>query len=428
MTAIQPVMTTAGIQALFNADNTGVAAKITHIALGDSGYTPVDSATGLINEKQRVAVSGGEIIGNNQIHLTATASGSSPYWIREIGIYLEDSTLLAIYSHPSRALAYKTADTDILFSFDLLLQAAPLGSVTIDGTGSLSFPHASATKAGIVELATSTEAKAGTDTSRAVTPAGLKYTIDQRVVKMDVTGWQTVKSGLIMTTPEAFDLDVSQAATSNASAAQIYQANTNKDAALTFLVKDQLAFHIVADPETQELMIGGWSYGDTNKYIMWHQRNNDMVGQVGFFAGNATPRGWLRANGAAVSRTTYSALFTALGTLYGEGDGSTTFNLPDMRGEFARGWDNGRGVDSNRVLGSAQADALQRIQGDFRHVSMRELAVSGAFKKSTTTRLMYNGSHNPQTLPGVAFDSALVTRSANETRPRNLAFLACIKY
>lgn len=72
------------------------------------------------------------------------------------------------------------------------------------------------------------------------------------------------------------------------------------------------------------------------------------------FAGPNIPPGYLRANGAAVSRTTYAALFAALGTYYGGGDGSTTFNLPDARAMFLRGLDEGRGVDPGRFLGTIQ--------------------------------------------------------------------------
>ena len=66
-----------------------------------------------------------------------------------------------------------------------------------------------------------------------------------------------------------------------------------------------------------------------------------LVGQVNFFATSSAPAGFLKCSGQAVSRTTYAALFTAIGTLYGVGDGSTTFNLPDLRGEFIRGLDDG---------------------------------------------------------------------------------------
>ncbi|MGC3984841.1 MAG: phage tail protein [Pseudorhodoferax sp.] len=72
------------------------------------------------------------------------------------------------------------------------------------------------------------------------------------------------------------------------------------------------------------------------------------------FAGSTPPPGWFKRNGAAVSRATYAALFAAIGTNYGAGDGSTTFNLPDDRGLVDRGLDEGRGLDPGRVLGSYQ--------------------------------------------------------------------------
>lgn len=77
-------------------------------------------------------------------------------------------------------------------------------------------------------------------------------------------------------------------------------------------------------------------------------------GDIKWTAASTAPSGWLKANGDIVSRTTYAALFTKIGTRYGSGDGSTTFKLPDLRGEFVRGWDDGRGVDLGRALGSSQ--------------------------------------------------------------------------
>lgn len=78
------------------------------------------------------------------------------------------------------------------------------------------------------------------------------------------------------------------------------------------------------------------------------------TGSVFAMATSTVPAGYLECNGAAVSRTVYRTLFGLIGTSYGAGDGSTTFNLPDLRGEFIRGWDNGRGVDAGRAIGSFQ--------------------------------------------------------------------------
>lgn len=82
-------------------------------------------------------------------------------------------------------------------------------------------------------------------------------------------------------------------------------------------------------------------------------------GAIMYFATANAPTGWLKANGALVSRTTYARLFAAIGTLHGAGDGSTTFKLPDLRGEFIRGADDGRGVDSGRTVGSSQGQSYQ---------------------------------------------------------------------
>jgi len=79
------------------------------------------------------------------------------------------------------------------------------------------------------------------------------------------------------------------------------------------------------------------------------------IGDIKTVATAEPPKGWLKCNGDIVSRTQYAALFAAIGTRFGAGNGSTTFALPDLRGEFVRGWDDGRKVDNARVLGSAQA-------------------------------------------------------------------------
>lgn len=88
-----------------------------------------------------------------------------------------------------------------------------------------------------------------------------------------------------------------------------------------------------------------------------------MTGTVLPFAGSSAPTGWLLCDGSAVSRSSYPNLFAKIGTTYGAGDGTTTFNLPDTRGEFIRGLDAGRGIDAGRVLGSAQLASTVRTNG-----------------------------------------------------------------
>ena len=86
------------------------------------------------------------------------------------------------------------------------------------------------------------------------------------------------------------------------------------------------------------------------------------AGSMIYSFASSPPSGFLKANGATISRTTYADLFAVIGTQYGAGDGSTTFQLPDLRGEFIRGYDDGRGVDPEgptRSVGSSQDDAFQ---------------------------------------------------------------------
>lgn len=132
----------------------------------------------------------------------------------------------------------------------------------------------------------------------------------------------------------------------------------------------------------------------------------------------SAPAGWLKANGAAVSRSTYATLFAAIGTTFGAGDGSTTFTLPDLRGEFIRGCDDGRGVDAGRAIGTAQTDALQNITGsvfaDTGASSGVFASPVGAFGVSGATSLfVQSGGTSGTRYTGLNFDASLVARTAD---------------
>ena len=152
-------------------------------------------------------------------------------------------------------------------------------------------------------------------------------------------------------------------------------------------------------------------------------------GAVMHFAMTSAPSGWLAANGSAVSRTTYAALFAASGVTFGAGDGSTTFNLPDLRGEFVRGHDNGRGIDSGRVFGSAQADAFQgHWHGIENSVYGQAGSDGGGGAGSGNIRIDGSPATPYPYATYVTTDGVNGTpRTAAETRPRNIALLACIK-
>lgn len=127
------------------------------------------------------------------------------------------------------------------------------------------------------------------------------------------------------------------------------------------------------------------------------------------------------AGGAAINTSgSQSGIHTAIHAPFGDGDGSTTFNVPDLRGEFIRGWDDSRSVDTNRAFGILQLDAFQ----GHKHEGLRTTFFNNGIA----------GGGNPTTsLPGTADGSEQATtfgtpRTATETRPRNVAMLACIKF
>lgn len=105
---------------------------------------------------------------------------------------------------------------------------------------------------------------------------------------------------------------------------------------------------IIFETDTQETRI--WSSSTSS----WRIVGGSPVGTVINFAGSTAPSGWLIANGDAISRSGYPALFSVIGTTYGSGDGSTTFNIPDLRGRVPIGVDGGvNRVTSNNALGQS---------------------------------------------------------------------------
>jgi phage-related tail fiber protein len=169
----------------------------------------------------------------------------------------------------------------------------------------------------------------------------------------------------------------------------------------------------------------------------------DMVGMVAHFAMPTPPDGWLKRNGAAVSRTTYAALFAKIGTAWGAGDGSTTFNLPDARGYFDRAWDDSRGIDTGRAFASNQAPQNQShthsgtalTSGVHSHVTdfVREKLPVANVTDGGNAVLgdQITDGIQPMTSstdPGHTHTLSIASSGGTEARPYNQAYLACIKY
>lgn len=153
----------------------------------------------------------------------------------------------------------------------------------------------------------------------------------------------------------------------------------------------------------------------TTAFVGAQVASSTPAGAVLSFAMNTAPTGWLECDGAAIDRTNYATLFTAIGTTFGEGDGSTTFNIPDLRGVFVRGWANAKlnagddGIyDAGRNFGTEQADAFKAHSHTFK-------GATGSSGSGTSSRDSVPETQNT----GLTGDI--------ETRPRNVALMYCIK-
>lgn len=157
-------------------------------------------------------------------------------------------------------------------------------------------------------------------------------------------------------------------------------------------------------------------------------------GAVMSFAMSAAPVGWLACDGTAVSRDQYSSLFTAVGTTYGVGNNSTTFNVPNLQGQFVRGLTTNQSTASrdplsaSRVLGNVQNDAFQGHWHNL-YYSAGVRGTASPFNNVDLISVIPGDGYNDNRVKEAIADGTNGTpRITSETRPINIALLYCIKY
>ena len=166
------------------------------------------------------------------------------------------------------------------------------------------------------------------------------------------------------------------------------------------------------------------------------------------FAGPAEniPAGWMLCDGSAVSRSTYANLYNAIGVAWGNGDGSSTFNLPDLRGMFLRGVSgsnttndpdastrlaNANGGNSGNNVGSYQGDAIRNITGacgTFGGESRGNLPDVGALWRETGVNKNTGSDGNGSGIRSVNIDASRVVPVGSDNRPKNVYVTYIIKY
>lgn len=170
-----------------------------------------------------------------------------------------------------------------------------------------------------------------------------------------------------------------------------------------------------------------------SSFSPWYSAIGDQPGQGSFTFAETAPIGYLLAHGQLVSRAQYPALFAAIGTIYGEGDGITTFRLPDTRGMFLRGFDAGRGIDAGRKIATDQRAAVPNITAEFRafaqHINETgsgAVSIKQTFYAQGSDKNFWNVereySFNASSMSDVYLNDC------REVRPINIAVNYIIKY
>lgn len=442
----QTIHTTYGLTAMDQAEATGVPINLTHMAVGDGGGNPVtpdEGMTALVNERWRTTVntvvqdpSNPKVFYVEMIIPAATGG----WTVREVGVFDEDGNMFVVSNYPE---TYKTvpsdgATNDLCIRLEFMASNASVITLVVDPAVTV------ATRSWVINNITAAELIPGGTTGQVLTKqsnadgdADWQDPDSNTVLVNTLEEQQTLAASQLtinMAERTTFGLSVliegvrlprrsgaggwqqgasdTQIVLGGPTGGGYYPVGTevtmlqNEPAGnLPTPLEKSLNLSDVPDKPTARTNLDVYSRAETDQ--------KGPTGMVAYFARNTPPSGWLAANGAVVSRTTYAVLFSAIGTTFNTGgEAGTDFRLPDGRGEFIRGWDNSRGVDVGRVFGSWQADQL---------------------KAHTHSYEWFPGEGNGETDNNYQAGHTQVTGTTGstggaETRPRNLAMLCCIKF
>ena len=451
------IHTSYGLSRLAQAESTGTQINLTHMAVGDGNgnkVTPNPAQTQLVRERFRSTINRVFQSPDDRLRFTAELiipASAGGFTLREVGVFDADGSLFAVGNLPD---TYKPIDSEGAYSdtvvrLDFMVSNASTITLQIDPnvvvvtqqwisnnvTAGFLLPGGTTGQVlakvsnadGDVHWIDPTQANVVVDTvaERQIMAAG------QTIVDLASTityGLAVYIEGVRLsrgTGPDDWQPDASLAnrvilGKSYPDGTKIECVNNEPAGSAPAPLERSKNLSDVESKETSRNNLDVFSKAETTTLA----RQQSPAGLVAHFARNSAPTGWLKANGAAVNRTAYADLFAAIGTTFGAGDGINTFNLPDLRGEFVRGWDDSRGVDSSRAFGSAQADELKQHAHKY-------YGPNGANGSRTVFALqsgsggVYSDGIN-QANGSVA--DAFQNPGGTETRPRNIALLACIKF
>jgi microcystin-dependent protein len=283
-------ITDAGRAALRNAQGDGTnAVRIAYATVTATAFT---SGQPVPDEIKRITSIAGGATAADTIHVTISDASKDVYSVRGFGFYLADGTLFASYGQAD-VIVEKSAGAVMLLACDVQFASASASQVTFGDTTFIN-PAATPDTLGVVKLASDDDARAGRDMQKAMTPANDLAALNARLGDNAPTAY--IKRLLAIA--------------------------TNSDLLNALGPTFPPSKHTHAMEEVTGLVAQLATKLDT--------RLRYVAGQIIVTAGKQAPPYTLLCNGAALSRTQYADLFTAIGTTYGAGDGVTTFNVPRL--------------------------------------------------------------------------------------------------
>lgn len=372
-------LTQPGLAACWNAKNTGTTIEITHVQVGSGNRAPDGTEVELLDPREVVAIAAGSRVSPGQVRMTAMFQGNAlAYDIAELGLWkgapgAAGSVLVCYWSQATGVLTSKAAGVDFVFSHDMAISdATAAGVITVLADTSL---------APALALLTEHEAKADPH------PGYMrKFKLTDALPQADVGPiWHDAYNSVM--TWQTF----------NANGAT-YTGYASVDVGCLSL-------------DTQPTARRGYiKSGVTN------------LSRTAY----ASLRNWAIHNGVLVA----SAAWAAGAFVFKDNADGTTFAVADVRGEFPRFWDDGRGVDGGRAFGSAQFATPVRVKQAYTFNMLYGVFQPSSAYYDTFTNTGGNLSQNLLgtlgTAPGNSYEGN--PDSYGFVRPRNTALLAAIKY
>lgn len=421
------ILTNQGAARLANATMLGSKLNLTQMAVGDANGvlpTPDPAQTKLINQKRIAPLNLLSVDPNNQSQIIAEQiipENEGGFWIREIGLYDDEGVLIAVANCPETYKPQLQEGSGRTQTIRMILVVTNTEAITLKIDPSVVLATRKYVDDEVLELRLYVD-----DQMRNHIAAQDPHT--QYAQKHNPTFTGEPKAP----TPAAGNNTTRIATTAFVQAAITALINGAPD---TLDTLKEIAAAINNDPKFSATINNALSGKQPLDETLTHLSGKDVAGLLAYLGlgeGSALPvgvpvpwpsatppTGWLKCNGAAFSAEEYPELAKAY----------PTNKLPDLRGEFIRGWDDGRGIDAGRVLLSIQAGMLEKhrhfVVANDGHDSKEEWELATIFRNTYTQGKGLDATSAGGTLipsPTLHSRGSIGNTGGSETRPRNIAF------